>query len=149
MSELLQFNINTNEIYEMLFENLTEGALKLRNMVTSTLEMHNNGKIALTWLRQRFYKECNANESDGAMLVKIGASIEGVEFSIFLNEKEDNLIKINLRSKHNLKVNEIAKQFGGGGHEKAAGFVIEDSFSNVKDLVFKRIIIPYSKIASY
>ena len=30
-------------------------------------------------------------------------------------------IKISLRSKGDIKVNEVAKEFGGGGHKNAAG----------------------------
>ena len=49
-------------------------------------------------------------------------------------------IRVSLRSFHeNTDVSEIAKNFGGGGHKKAAGFVlpgdanIEDLFENTRE----------------
>jgi len=145
VSELLEYKIDTNDIYEMLFERVSQGALRLMSKVSSTLEIFCNGKVAIISLRKAFYDECNANESDNTLLVRLGSSIEGVDLSIFINEKEENLIKVSLRSKYNFKVNEIAKQFGGGGHEKAAGFIIEDNYKNVKEIIINKIISSYSK----
>lgn len=144
VSELLEFDIDTNKIYEELFEDMTEGALRLGNKVTSTLEKYCNGKVVLTYLRKEFYEECGATESDNSVLVKIGTSLKGVQFSIFINEKAEDLIKVSLRSKGDFKVNMIAKQFGGGGHEKAAGFRIEDSFAQVKKLIINSVIPSFS-----
>ncbi len=143
-SELLKYNIDTNAVYERLFENLSESALKLRNIVTSTLELYCNRELAFTFIRLSFYDECGADESDGSTLVKIGASLQGVQVSIFLKEKKDRLIKVSLRSKGDFKVNEIAKKFGGGGHEKAAGFIIEDNFQHAKDIITSKVIPLYS-----
>lgn len=39
----------------------------------------------------------------------------------------DGMIRIGLRSRSDFDVSEVAKQFGGGGHPQASGFVIEDS----------------------
>jgi phosphoesterase RecJ-like protein len=40
----------------------------------------------------------------------------------------DNIIKVNFRSKGDIAINELAKEFGGNGHKNAAGARI----SNVK-----------------
>ncbi len=39
-------------------------------------------------------------------------------------ERADNKIQFSLRSRGDLDVSEIARQFGGGGHKNAAGFVL-------------------------
>ena len=53
-------------------------------------------------------------------IVEIGKSIEGVEVSIFLYEKEKGY-KASLRSNEYVNVSEVCLMFGGGGHIKAAG----------------------------
>ena len=143
VSELLEYDINTNEIYEYLFENLTLGAVKLRNMVTSTLELYHDGKIAITSMRKDFLILCNAQESDTTSLVKIGSSIKGVEFSIHINEKSEDLVKVSLRRKGITNVNQIAKLFGGGGHEKASGFVFNKSYDELKNTLLLNVINKY------
>ncbi len=142
-SELLEFSIDTNEIYDQLFENFTEASLKLKSKVTSTLEMFHGGEVALTALRTQFFESCGASESDANSLVRIGTSIQGVEFAIHMNEKDKTLTKVSLRSKGRIKVNEIAKEYGGGGHEKAAGFAVEKDFDHAKELIIKSVVSKY------
>ncbi len=142
-SELLEFDIDTNEIYDQLFENFSQASLKLKSKVTSTLEMFHDGEVALTALRTQFFESCGANESDANSLVRIGTSIQGVEFAIHMSEKNENLTKISLRSKGRIKVNEIARDYGGGGHEKAAGFAIENDFDHTKELIIKSVVSKY------
>ncbi len=142
-SELMEFTIDTNDIYDQLFENLTEASIKLRSKVASTLEMFHGGEVALTGLRDQFYESCGASESDANSLVRIGTSIQGVEFAIHMNEKDKNLTKVSLRSKGRIKVNEIAKEYGGGGHEKAAGFAIKNDFDHTKELIIKSVVPKY------
>ena len=43
-------------------------------------------------------------------------SIEGVEVALVIYEVDQNICRINFRSKGNFSVNNIAKSFGGGGH---------------------------------
>ena len=49
-------------------------------------------------------------------------------------DHEDKMIKVSLRSFHEaVDVSEIAKEFGGGGHRKAAGFQLAGDL-NVDDI---------------
>ncbi|MCK4593673.1 hypothetical protein KAU45_04170, partial [bacterium] len=45
----------------------------------------------------------------------------GVEVGAFLREDGDGQVKLSLRSKGGVAVNELARQIGGGGHRCAAG----------------------------
>jgi phosphoesterase RecJ-like protein len=47
--------------------------------------------------------------------------IPGVEASVLLRE-EPGRIAVNLRSKGRIDVSAVARNFGGGGHSRAAGF---------------------------
>lgn len=50
---------------------------------------------------------------------------KGVEASVFLYENEDGSYKVSTRSNGLVNVAELAVKFGGGGHERAAGFSME------------------------
>jgi len=56
-------------------------------------------------------------------VVNYGLSVKGVKFAaIFIEHKQEGIIKISLRSKNNFDVNNFARQhFNGGGHINAAG----------------------------
>ena len=50
---------------------------------------------------------------------------KGVEAAVFLYENEDGSYKVSTRSNGLVNVAELAVKFGGGGHERAAGFSME------------------------
>lgn len=50
---------------------------------------------------------------------------KGVEATVFLYENEDGSYKVSTRSNGLVNVAELAVKFGGGGHERAAGFSME------------------------
>ena len=63
-----------------------------------------------------------ASGSDLSGIIEQLRLTEGVEVAILLHEKEENVYKVSLRSKKLIDVSEIAKEYGGGGHARAAGF---------------------------
>ena len=66
-------------------------------------------------------------------------SIEEINFATFIAEK-DGLVKLSLRSKGNIKVNEIAKEyFQGGGHTNASGGISQVSVNETIKIVEKII----------
>ena len=55
-------------------------------------------------------------------------------------EIEDNLCRMNFRSKGNIIVNIIAKSFNGGGHAFASGAVFHQSISEAKKVIVDKTI---------
>ena len=64
-------------------------------------------------------------------------SIEGVEVALVIYEVDQNICRINFRSKGNFSVNNIAKSFGGGGHAFASGAVVNEPLKIAKKMVIK------------
>lgn len=60
----------------------------------------------------------------------------GVELAIFLYQTDENGYKVSTRSNGHINVASLAMCFGGGGHERAAGFSVEGS----PDEIIQRII---------
>ena len=48
-----------------------------------------------------------------------------VEVAVFLYENEDGSYKVSTRSNGLVNVADLAVKFGGGGHDRAAGFSME------------------------
>ena len=82
----------------------------------------------------------NFKKGDTEGFVNYGLSLDGVIFAaIFIENQQDNIIKISLRSKGEFSVNEFSRShFNGGGHTNAAG---GKSDLNLKDTVDKFISI--------
>ena len=71
-------------------------------------------------------EEVNAEEGDHEGLVNIGRSIEGVEVSIFIRQKDnENIYKVSMRSSLYVNVSDVCLMFGGSGHPRAAGAQVQ------------------------
>jgi len=62
-------------------------------------------------------------KGDTEGFVNYGLTLDGIKFAvIFIENKEEGIIKISFRSEGSFSVNEFArKYFEGGGHTNAAG----------------------------
>ena len=62
-------------------------------------------------------------KGDTEGFVNYGLTLDGIRFAvIFIENKEEGIIKISFRSEGNFSVNEFARAyFQGGGHHNAAG----------------------------
>ena len=64
-------------------------------------------------------------------------SIGGTRLALFFRDLGHEKVKVSFRSTGTVDVNKFAKQFGGGGHAKAAGALIEGSLDYVRHNVVK------------
>ena len=66
--------------------------------------------------------------------------IDGVELAVVLRELENGEIRGNVRSQEYFDCSEFAKNFGGGGHVRAAGFTVKDiSIGDLAGEVIKKV----------
>ncbi|NLB17475.1 MAG: hypothetical protein GX825_01765 [Syntrophomonadaceae bacterium] len=66
-------------------------------------------------------------------------NIKDVEVAMLFREVEPGSVKIGFRSKQLVDVNRIARNWGGGGHMRAAGASLSGDLSAVKELVITKV----------
>ena len=104
------------------------------------LELLEDGKVAFTYITKKDAEEVNAEPGDQEGIVENGRSIEGVKISVLLKQREDeNYYKVSMRSNGNINVSDICYVFGGGGHPKAAGALVQGTVEEVKEKILKEI----------
>ena len=62
-------------------------------------------------------------------------SIGGTKMALFFRDLGHNRVKVSFRSTGSIDVNAFAKQFGGGGHLRAAGALITGNLEEVRHAV--------------
>jgi phosphoesterase RecJ-like protein len=113
---------------------VTKSKFEIQKLAMERLEFFADGKIAFTYITKEDDKKIDFKPGDHDGVVEIGRSIEGVEISIFLYEK-DKGFKASLRSNEYVDVSEICMMFGGGGHIKAAGATMNMSLEDAKKAI--------------
>lgn len=124
ISLLMQKEINKDRIYNKVFNNYSEGRLRLMGYVLyEKLRVFPEYHAALITLSREEMARFNFNKGDSEGLVNIPLQMKGIYFSAFLREDtEKDLIRVSLRSQGTFPCNKFAATyFNGGGHLNASG----------------------------
>ena len=78
------------------------------------------------------YEALSATPDDLDGLVDYPREIQGVEVGVLFRETAKGSTKVSFRSNGEVDVNALARQFGGGGHMKAAGALVERPLNEVR-----------------
>ena len=71
------------------------------------------------------YEALGATAEDAEGMVDVPRSIVGNNVALLFSKATTGAIKISFRSSGRFNVNQLAQQFGGGGHMKASGAMVE------------------------
>jgi len=138
--ECLDIGIQTNLIYQQIYENSTKSRIELMGMILTNLNYALEGKLAWFIVSKQMMNKANASKSDIDGFSDMVRTIRGVEVAIMISEQSEDKCRINFRSKGNFKINHIAKSLGGGGHAYASGAMVNGSLNDVQKKVVKTSI---------
>jgi len=127
-ARLLELGVRPQDVYENLYEGLSVSTVLLTGDVLSTLRTDCGGRLAWLVLTREMLLRRGANFDDVSDVINHTISLEGVEVGVLFKELGPGLTKASLRSKGRLNVNAFARRLGGGGHQHAAGIVLEEEF---------------------
>lgn len=119
-ADLLDHGIDQYALYQNVYENGPINKLWLLGKALESIQLHHHGKVAAMILPRTVFEETKTNEADVDNFTSYVLSIHNVAIGLVFVELGDS-VKVSFRSKGDIAVNELAKQFGGGGHKNAAG----------------------------
>ena len=109
----------------------------LGHCLANRMEIMEDYGVGIMWLTRKDYADFDIQRGDTEGIVNYMLMIENVKVAAFILE-QPAIIKISLRSKGDISVQEIAqKYFNGGGHKNASGGGVYASLKDVKDRVRK------------
>ena len=122
-SELINYGVNVTEIFEKLHNNFQFKRLKLLGSAINNFKKIEGLPVVYTSITDKDQKVNDFKKGDSEGFVNFGLSVADILCSVlFIEKKDEGLIKISFRSKGDFKVNIFAsKYFNGGGHEHASG----------------------------
>lgn len=125
-----------NEVIERIFSNKSIEQMKLLSASLETIQLFKNNQIAVMYVTEEMLSKSGATFSDCDGFVNYPLSIGGVKAAILMKDHGSEGIRMSLRSRSDLDVNIWARNFGGGGHKKAAGAWHSGPIENaIKDVV--------------
>lgn len=139
-AELLRKGVNISDICKKTLQTKTKANFELSKKVMDRMEILENGKVAFSYITTKDMEDVNAEEGDHEGLVNIGRNIEGVEVSVFVRQRNnEEAYKVSMRSSEYVNVSDVCLMFGGGGHPRAAGALVQGNVKEVKEKLLKEV----------
>jgi phosphoesterase RecJ-like protein len=110
-----------------LYECESFAKIKLLQHFLNSLNMEFDGRVCVGLIENGVYDTTGATIDDSEGLVDYARSIDGVDIGVLIEDR-DGALKGSLRAKNPFyRVDQVAKQFNGGGHACAAGLNVDNS----------------------
>ncbi len=116
-----------------LFKKQPKERAALFAKVMGKIRYYHDNRFAAIVISKESMSECGADEGMTEGFVDFPLSVATVEVSASVMEVRKGQYKISLRTKNYAEANKIAAVYGGGGHVRAAGFMLFGEVEEVLD----------------
>ena len=119
--QCVEAGIDPPTIARAIFDSNNLGRLKLFGAVLSKMELDASGRVAVVYVDEKLATECGGTYEDTEGIVNLPLTVKEIEAVAFFKEAGPGDWRVSMRSKGDVDVNAIAKEYGGGGHKNASG----------------------------
>tara|TARA_R110002020_G_scaffold197655_2_gene398754 strand:+ start:372 stop:1397 length:1026 start_codon:yes stop_codon:yes gene_type:complete len=122
-AKLIEAGAESAIINQNVYDTNSPERMKLLGVALNNLVILPELHTAYITLTQKELDDHNFKKGDTEGFVNYALSVKGVVFAvIFIENKQESIVKISFRSKGNFSVNDFARNYySGGGHINAAG----------------------------
>ncbi|MDC9722728.1 MAG: bifunctional oligoribonuclease/PAP phosphatase NrnA [Urechidicola sp.] len=141
IADLIDKGADNAQIHNNVYDVNSYGRLQLLGKALSNLKVETEFRTSYITLSQAELDEFDFQKGDTEGVVNYALSLDGIIFAaIFIEDVEQKIIKMSLRSKGAFSVNQFARNhFNGGGHDNAAGgrseMTLEETVNNFLSLL--------------
>jgi phosphoesterase RecJ-like protein len=140
---LIEAGVEVNEIYRRLYEHAPIEKLKLLARALEGVTLHDDGRLAVTYISTDDYAVTGASAALTEGIIDHLRTIDGTVVAAVVRDQPENdraSRKVSMRSTDGkVDVSAIARQHGGGGHRRAAGFGTDLEFEQVVEFLIAEI----------
>lgn len=146
-AKLINLGVDVNKVTILLYQRVTKEKIWVTAHILNHMKMIQSGKIAYSEISQDTLLTLGGTLEDTEGVVEEMRNIDGVQVSVFFKEIETLEIKVSLRSKDIFDVTQIASEFSGGGHKRAAGCTLYTDLEKAKKKVLKVLENHFNELA--
>ena len=138
-SELIAAGAKPDKISREVYFRTKPSTLILQGLVLHDIRFIADNRICYISLTNEMLMEAKAEQFEAEGLIDYTIFGRGVQLGAMFKEADSNKTRVSLRSANDINVANIAKEYGGGGHIKAAGFDIDKGIVEAREIVLKRL----------
>jgi len=135
-AQLVQLGARPHHVHQKVNEERSMAEIRILGRALEKMRVAAGGRVAWTEITRSDLTDTGAGTDDTEGIVNHLRSVAGTELAVIFVEMDTEHTKVSFRSREYLDVAELARNFGGGGHARAAGAKMSGSIAEVR----KRVI---------
>ncbi len=139
-ADLVRHGAKPDVIAGELYDTRSWEYVRLLGRVLETLQRSPDGSVAWITLTQEMIREEGARADESEGFIQYPRMIDGVEVALFFKETGPGEVRVGFRSKRRVDVSQLAQEFGGGGHPRAAGCTFHGTLDQAVEQIVARAV---------
>ena len=137
----MEAGVEPPAVARSIFDSNNLGRLKLFGAVLNQMELDPTGRRATLGVDHALAAGCGGTYEDTDGLINMPLTVKDIQAVVFFKENDGPQDwRISMRSKGAIDINEVAKQFGGGGHKNASGCSATGTIAALKDTFRTKVL---------
>jgi phosphoesterase RecJ-like protein len=137
--EAIEAGVDPVLVARNVYDSNNMGRLKLFGTVLSAMQLAPSGRIAVVYVDHEMARGAGGTYEDTEGLINLPLTVKEIQAVVFFKQIEGEEYRISLRSKGDIDIGVIAKEFGGGGHRNAAGCTVSGGVDALQKLFIEKI----------
>lgn len=136
---MLDAGVDPVQVARTVYDSNNMGRLKLFGSVLSAMQIDPSGRIAALYLDHEMARAAGGTYEDTEGLINLPLTVKEILAVVFFKQVEGNEYRVSMRSKGNVDIGAVAKEFGGGGHKNAAGCGVNGAIDGLQKLFLEKV----------
>ena len=107
--------------------------------VLSAMQLDVTGRIAIVYLDHEMARAAGGTYEDTEGLINLPLTVKEIQAVVFFKQSEGEEYRVSMRSKGEVDIGAVAKEFNGGGHKNAAGCTVRGGIDALQKMFIEKI----------
>ena len=133
-TDLMKHGVRTAVINDILYNSFPMKAIELKRRAWRSLHIWKNRRVAEVTLSRDDFREVCGSKADAEDVIEIPRSVANNLIALFFYQIPDRTheTRVSIRTRAPFDATILARQFGGGGHLRAAGCTVKGGMAAAK-----------------
>jgi phosphoesterase RecJ-like protein len=137
--QTIEAGVDPVRVARDVYDSNNMGRLKLFGAVLSAMQIDATGRIAIVYLDHEMAREAGGTYEDTEGLINLPLTVKEIQAVVFFKQLDGERYRVSMRSKGDIDIGGVAKEFQGGGHKNAAGCTVEGAIDTLQKLFVEKI----------
>ena len=137
--ETLEAGVDPVLVARNVYDSNNMGRLKLFGAVLGAMQIGGGGRIAIVYLDHEMALRAGGTYEDTEGLINLPLTVKEIQAVVFFKQIKGNEYRVSMRSKGDIDISAVAKEYGGGGHKNAAGCSVTGDIEPLRKLFIEKL----------